>query len=171
MELEAKQFTQINEMHSAAIKRICCGYEFNEQKAEELYQEVMVSIWQSLKSFKEECSLKTWSYRVAYNKCITHTIKESKQNELSLNSIEDVEHLLETKEFDERIENRNTLGKIKEILKTLKPIDREMFLLFLEGEKQAEISQISGISESNISTKISRIKKIISSVMENENEQ
>lgn len=162
-------FNDINANYSQAIKRICMGYEFNEQKAEELYQEVMTAIWQSLESFKGDCSTKTWSYRVAYNKCITHSIKESKKNEISLNSIEDIEHSLASGEFDQKIVNKNMLEKIKEILGTVKPIDREIFLLFLEGEAQKDIASITGLKESNISTKVSRVKKIISSIMEKDN--
>jgi RNA polymerase sigma-70 factor (ECF subfamily) len=165
-----EQFNEINKNHAKAIKRICGGYEFNEQRAEELYQEVMTSIWQSLSNFKKECSLKTWSYRVAYNKCISHSIKESKKKETSLNSIEDIEHLLSSGEFDNQMVNKNLLERIKNILKTTKPIDREVFILFLEGESGKNISDISGLTESNVSTKISRVKKVISSIMENENE-
>ena len=165
-----KQFNKINDNHADAIKRICSGYEFNEQRAEELYQEVMTSIWQSLCNFKNECSLKTWSYRVAYNKCISHSVKESKKNEISLSTIEDIEHLLSSGEFDKKIVNKSLLEKIKDILKSIKPIDREVFLLFLEGESGKEIAAISGLTESNVSTKISRVKKLISSIMEIENE-
>ncbi len=163
-------FDEINKTYSGPIKRICSGYEFNEQKAQELYQEVMTSIWQSLSNFRNECSLKTWSYRVAYNKCITHTIKESKKNEVSLSSIEDIEHLISSGEFDKSIENKNLLKRVQAILKSTKPIDKEIFLLYLEGESGKDIAAISGLTESNISTKISRVKKIISSIMEDENE-
>lgn len=165
-----EQFNEINNKHADAIKRICGGYEFNDQRAEELYQEVMTSIWQSLSNFRNECSLKTWSYRVAYNKCISHTIKESKKNETSLNSIEDIEDLLSSGEFDRQIVNKNLLERIKDILKNTRPIDREVFLLFLEGESGKEIAAISGLTENNVSTKISRVKKVISSIMEREDE-
>ncbi|MGB0454720.1 MAG: RNA polymerase sigma factor [Bacteriovoracaceae bacterium] len=164
--MKEELFNQINNDYSKALKRICRSYEFNDQKVNELYQEVMTAIWLSLDNFQNDCSAKTWCYRVAYNRCISHSIKESKQTKFSLRSIEEIEHQIESEEFEKKMERRNTLEKIGEILKTMKPLDKEIFSLFLEGEPQKEIALITGLKESNISTKVSRIKKIISSIME-----
>ncbi|MCO4792388.1 MAG: RNA polymerase sigma factor [Bacteriovoracaceae bacterium] len=165
--MREERFNQINNEFSKALKRICASYEHNEQKSLELYQDVMMAIWQSLPNFKDESTLKTWVYRIAYNKSITHVSKEAKSNKLEFNSLEDLEVSVESNQ----VENQDQLKVIQGILMKLDPIDREVFVLYLEGEKQSDISSITGLSESNISTKVSRIKKIISSVfrrMDNE---
>jgi RNA polymerase sigma factor (sigma-70 family) len=152
-------FLQINNDYKNSIKRICFSYEKNEAIANELFQEIMVAIWQSLSSFKGDSSIKTWVYRVAYNKSITHVGKEARRKEYT--SLEDIEGSIEDRISNDQVEDRNLIEFIQTIINKLDPIDKEIFTLYLEGEKQKEIALISGLAETSISTKISRIKKII----------
>lgn len=144
-----------------SIKRICSSYERIPEKAQELYQEVLIAIWQSLQSFRGQCSHKTWVYRITYNKAITHVAKECKTSAVRFVSFDEIEDELKTHCPFEKFQNKDILQKVEHIISILKPIDREVFTLFLEGFSHLEIAEVVKVSESLISTKIHQVKKII----------
>lgn len=148
---------QLISEYGSAISRIAGSYEREPERSQELAQEIWTEIWLSLAHFKEQSSLKTWVYRIGYNVAISHCLRESKQTKFS--SIEDID--VGSTEETSGVENRQILEKIQKILQELQPLDRQLFMLYLEGEKQTDISQICGLSETNVSTKISRIKSML----------
>lgn len=148
-----------------AVSRICSSYEFNEERRKELYQDIWVEIWRGLNSFKGESSPKTWLYRIAINTAISHVTREKKH--LSGQTLEEIESRWASSDPSSKFEFKETLQFVNEILKRLKPTDKQIFVLFLEGSKQSEISEITGLSETNVSTRISRIKNFLRTQISN----
>jgi RNA polymerase sigma-70 factor, ECF subfamily len=165
---QEKYFIEILDRYKASIKRICSSYENNIEKAQELYQEVIASIWNSLKIYKGDCSEKTWVFRITYNKAISHVHKEAHSSSFNFLSIEEAGNLSCRDDLSLLVENRDLLKQISLIIQKLKAVDRQIFTLYLEGFTQIEIAAVSGHSESNVSTKVSRIKSLINSLNERE---
>lgn len=120
---------------------------------DDLFQEIIIQIWNSIPAFRHDASVTTWLYRIALNTAIKWTKKEKKHS--SAETIDDLQHLLQ--------ENRTPIDErltwlYGEIYK-LDEIDRSVTLLLLEGFSYKEMSTILGISESNVGVKINRIKK------------
>ena len=155
------QFKKIYSDFKINVERISFYFEKNKEKSNELNQDIWVRIWKSLETFNNECSLKTWIYRVANNTAINHAIKD--KNSKSLIAVEDVE--TSTDDPQKSLENKQSIELLNKVIFTLKPLDRELVLLYLEGSTQEEIEAITGLSKSNISTKISRLKNILKSIM------
>jgi RNA polymerase sigma-70 factor (ECF subfamily) len=53
------------------------------------------------------------------------------------------------------------LERLTELIRELKPLDRQVVLLYLEGVDAAGIAEVTGISSGNVATKIHRLKNIL----------
>lgn len=73
------------------------------------------------------------------------------------------ELIIYTDDNDQQVELDSKLILLQEFLKELKEVDRSIMLLYLEGKGYKEIAEIIGISETNVGTKINRIKVYIKS--------
>jgi RNA polymerase sigma-70 factor (ECF subfamily) len=155
-------FKEIYSEFKISVERVSFYFEKNKEKSNELNQDIWIRVWKSLENFNNECSLKTWIYRVAHNTAINHVIKDKKSKYLM--PLEDV--FVSTENLEQNLENKQSIELLNEIIFTLKPLDKELVILYLEGNTQEEIEVITGLSKSNISTKISRLKNILKKIMQ-----
>lgn len=140
--------------HKALLFKVILAYANSKADHEDLFQEICIQIWQSVLNFREESAVTTWIYRVALNTAIKWTRKEQKHYD-GKQSLENIEYLLQEsgKQRDVR------LTWLYEQIGKLDKIDRSLTLLMLDGFGYREMSDILGISESNVGVKIHRIKK------------
>jgi RNA polymerase sigma-70 factor (ECF subfamily) len=125
------------------------GSETNEEQ--DLFQEIVIQIWRSVATFNNQCSLHTWIYRVALNTAIKWSTRSKKQYTIPLDQ---KDFLIETKApVDPKLE-----WMYDEIAK-MDSIDRSLTMLLLDGFSYKEMSEILGITSSNVGVKINRIKK------------
>lgn len=140
------------------IYRICCYYARNDEDRKDLLQEVLISIWKSLATFRGEAALGTWVYRVTLNTAISYTQKELRRQQRYLMDGPDQADLLITGTDDEQqAELEEMLEELYSELNQLPVIDRTIMTLYLERLPSREIARIVGITEPNVRTKIHRI--------------
>ncbi|MDZ7716432.1 MAG: RNA polymerase sigma factor [Balneolaceae bacterium] len=156
---EARQleiFKNWLQQYKALLFKVVRAYAFSESGREDLFQEISIQVWRSIPNFRKESAVTTWIYRVALNTAIRWNQKEQKHQKRQ-QRLADYEHLLEKKE--EKEDPR--LDWLYEEISRLDEIDRSLCLLMLDGFSYREMSDILGISESNIGVKIHRIKKYL----------
>ncbi|MEP7163128.1 MAG: sigma-70 family RNA polymerase sigma factor [Ferruginibacter sp.] len=137
------------------IFKICNSYCPNINNREDLAQEIIFQLWKSFGSFNAEYKFSTWMYRIALNVAITFYRKESRASKTitlreTLPDIEDKLH-----GTHETAENINLL---QQFINELKELDKALMILYLEEKNHKEIAEILGITETNVATKLSRIK-------------
>lgn len=139
--------------HRGLLFKIVRAYAFNVLDRDDLFQEIVIQVWRSVLSFRQESSVTTWLYRIALNTAIKWTSKERKLG--ATESLDNVQHVLleDSQPLDER------LAWLYEEIHQLNEIDRSIALLLLEGFSYKEMAAILGITESNVGVKINRIKK------------
>lgn len=142
------------EGHKALLFKVTSAYAFSEADRDDLFQEISVQVWRSVPNFRAESTVTTWLYRVALNTAIKWVRKEQKHYD-GKHSFDNIGYLLhETgKQPDQR------LPWLYEEIGKLDKIERSVTLLMLDGFSYREISDILGISDSNVGVKIHRIKK------------
>ena len=140
-------------LHKGLIIKIVRSYAPTAVDQDDLFQEIIIQIWHSIPSFRQESAVTTWLYRISLNTAIKWTRKERKHYQTE--TLENVHHLLQESKFqvDER------LTWLYEEINKLDEIDRSITLLLLEGFNYKEMATILGITESNVGVKINRIKK------------
>lgn len=132
----------------------------NREDAEELTQDVFVKAFRSLSSFRGDSSFSTWIYRIAYNTAVSATrgkktdFVPADENSLSNVPDEPDETMFGTSDTDDR------LARLHLALERLTPEERAMIMLFYKEDKSMEeIAVITGLTETNVKTKIFRIRK------------
>lgn len=152
---EQQAFLALIEQNKGIIFKICNSYCKDRADREDLAQEIIYQLWKSGNRFNTDYKFTTWMYRVALNTAISHYRKEKKTAELI--SIDD--HPLEIEDsVDTGHETQVQIAQLNQFIDQLKELDKALLLLYLEEKSHAEIAEIIGISVSNVSTRINRIK-------------
>ncbi|GAB4006313.1 RNA polymerase sigma factor [Spirosoma sp. KCTC 42546] len=140
--------------HKALLFKVVRAYAFTAMDQDDLFQEIIIQVWHSIPTFKQQSSNTTWMYRIALNTAIKWLSKERKHTQ-SQETLDHIQAILQesTIEMDER------LTWLYEEIYKLDEIDRSISLLLLDGFSYKEMAGILGISESNVGVKINRIKK------------
>ena len=140
--------------YKGLLFKIIRAYAFNLHDQEDLFQEITIQVWNSIPNFRGDSAASTWVYRVSLYSAISWSKKEKKHT-IGKQSLDGISHMLtEISSFkDSRVEwLYNKISKLNEI-------DRSLTLLLLDGFSYKEMSNMLGISESNVGVKINRIKK------------
>jgi RNA polymerase sigma-70 factor, ECF subfamily len=143
-----------------ALQRLARAYEADPEKQRDLLQEIHLELWLSLKSFDQRCSLRTWVYRVAHNVAADHIVR-SRRISARLVDLEAVEHLPGYQNWRLDADQQLSVTALLELIYRLKPLDRQVVLLYLEGETAASIGETTGLGARNVATKLHRIKKLL----------
>lgn len=162
--MENKQaFIAVVKSNQGLIYKVASVYTDNYEDREDLVQEIIYNLWKSFDSFKQQSALTTWMYRVAMNVAIN-------QFKLSKRKVTTVA-LDNTTDFHQAEGNQNDYEEkakvLRELLDNLNLIEKGIVMLYLEDKSYAEIALITGISESNVGTKIARIKEKLKKQIKN----
>jgi RNA polymerase sigma-70 factor (ECF subfamily) len=157
---ETQYFAPLLERYGRPVYSLIVKVVGNREDAEELTQDVFLKAYRSLASFQGNSLFSTWLYRIAYNAAISATRKKKyewpaiEDGTLEQIAEEDANDVLERENDEERMERLETA------MKQLSPDDRALILLFYRQEKPIEeIAAITGLTVSNVKTRLHRIRK------------
>lgn len=148
-------------VYGAALERLAGSYEADRDKRLDLLQDIHLAIWRSFGAFAGHCSVRTWVYRVAHNVAASHVIRHRRFSSRPLVSLDEIDDLPAGGDSEGVFDHQQSLGRLREFIQQLNPLERQVILLYLEGTDAAGIAEITGISPGNVATKIHRIKKIL----------
>jgi RNA polymerase sigma-70 factor, ECF subfamily len=143
-----------------ALDRLAAGYEADPDKRYDLRQDIHFQLWRSFAAFDGRCSLKTWVFRVAHNTAVSYVQRERRRN-ATFASLEEIEPVAASCDEGPAIDRRKALDVLSRLILTLKPLDRQIMISYLEEMDIASIADITGLSPANVAMKIHRIKQIL----------
>lgn len=152
-------FTELLERHRGIVYKVANGYAWHADDRAELAQEIATQLWRAFPGYDPARSFSTWMYRVALNVGISHLRRDSLRQNHSV-PIDDELHDLSDESAADPAE-QHQLGQLQRVIAALDPLDRALMLLYLDERSNREIGDILGLSESNVSTKVSRLKQRI----------
>ncbi len=153
-------FKQVFFENRDRIYRLCYGFAYHRDDAEDLFQEVMINVWSHLHTFREEASINTWVFRISVNTALLYRRKVKRRKRIfSGLSSEDVPPPV-SPDYD-RPERSLEVEQLRKKIAALQPQDRLMITLLLEGLSYQDISEIVGISANYVGVKINRIKRAL----------
>jgi RNA polymerase sigma-70 factor, ECF subfamily len=156
-------FERISADYGPALMRLARAHELDTSLQQDLLQEIHIAIWRSLPGFGGRCSLKTWVYRVAHNAAVSYVLRRKRRVAKHLVELDDIDIPSEAPDVDTVVDEERMLARLHALLPRLKPIDREVFVLYLEGLTTDEIADVAGLSRSNTATKLHRIRALLAS--------
>lgn len=159
MEISEKEFEKLVEEHKATIYSVCFMYSTDRIETDDIFQEVLVNLWQSLKAYRNESSMKSWVYRISLNTCISYKRKKKIKTE-PLDIAPEV--------FQEETGIGRQVSALHQRIVSLEPVDRAIVLLWLEDLSYEEIGAIIGIAPKNVGVRLVRIKEKLKKLNGNE---
>jgi len=163
-DLELKeQFLEKLNRDIGIVHRVCNSFfDPSDIAREDLFQEIMYQLWKSYPTFNGDAKFSTWMYRVAFNTAITNSKKQEREPEKT--ELQENHHPVSATDMQE--DEQEKLRLLYATIRTLKEIDRMIILLWLEEMSYSDIAGITGLSKSNISVRLVRIKKLLKTKLE-----
>lgn len=149
------QFQQIIDVHKGILFKVARAYCQNEEDRQDLIQEMMIQIWKSFHKYKKDFAVTTWLYRISLNVAISFYRKNTTRQIINA-SLSDEISIMEHVDTNEKEQQLNLL---EQFINELNELDKALMLLYLEDKNYAEISEILGITVTNVSTKVGRVKE------------
>jgi RNA polymerase sigma factor (sigma-70 family) len=154
MKVDKNEFISIVNENQSIINKICYGYANNSEDRLDLKQEILIQLWKAYPKFNHNSQISTWIYRIALNTAISNFRKVKRkiqESELSQSNYQ-MPDINENKELDDNI------AKLYQLIHQLNDLEKAIMLLYLDDQSYNNIAEIVGISETNVATKINRIK-------------
>lgn len=154
-------FVEMINANRGIIYKVCNLYCLEKEYKQDLFQEIVLQLWKAFPTFRNESLRTTWMYRVALNTAISNFRKEIRKP--ARRSISHSEFQIpDIPRFEEESEN---LGLLKQAIQRLTKIEKAIIMLYLEEKSYEEMSDIMGISKSNIGVKLNRIKTKLETII------
>ena len=144
-------FAQMVKEHKNTIYMVCFMFSKDADEVNDLFQEVLINLWQGFASFEGKSKIDTWIWKVSFNTCISQERKKKHTSAIPLS--------MEIDLFNDKDDDTKQVKMLYERIHRLKPFDRAIVLLWLEGMPYDEIAAIVGISPKNVSVRLYRIKE------------
>ena len=148
-----KEFVDLINCYRGILHKICNIYFYRSPYIEDYYQEILIRLWKSYSTFKNQSAVSTWIYRVALNTAID--IVRMQRIRPKLIELSKSEYNISAMEPNLESDRRDQLYRA---INTLSDAEKAIIILYLEDYGYKEIAEIMGISESNTGVKINRIK-------------
>ncbi len=153
---QREAFTRRLDQHAGIIRKVAATYTGNRPDQLDLAQEISLQLWKAYPRYSPDRPFSTWMYRIALNVGISFLRSATRPHRqtVSLEGVDrDVADDAATPETDERV------AELQRVIAGLEPLNRALLLLYLDERSYREIASILGITETNVATKISRLKE------------
>lgn len=147
-----KEFISLVETHKRIIYKVCSVYAADREGLNDLYQEIVINLWNAFPRFRGECKVSTWVYRIGLNTCISFFRQSKSRPEL-------VPLTVDLASFEEESDTASRLRALYRMINRLGRLERALILLWLEEKSYQEIADITGISPSHVGVKLTRIRE------------
>jgi RNA polymerase sigma-70 factor (ECF subfamily) len=150
-----ERFRHLLESHRGIVLKIAHTYSRNVEDRRDLAQEISTQAWKAFVAYDEARTFSTWLYRIALNVAISFVRSAESRHTLALDEIDsEPGH-----DLDRQRESDDGVRALYRFIDRLDPLHRALLLLYLDEKSQREIADILGLSETNVATKIGRLKQ------------
>ena len=151
------QFTKMVKEYRKTIYTVCYFYSKDSEEVNDLYQEILINLWKGFEKFRGESSLKTWIWRVSLNTC-------NNQERKKKSSVQTIPLSIDIDLYNDDDVQSKQIQILYDRINRLDVFDRAIILLWLENMNYQDIADVVGISLSNVTTRLFRIKEQLKSM-------
>ena len=151
MNSQEQEFARLVKEQKSTIYTVCYMFSKDQDEVNDLFQEILINLWNGFEKFEGRSNIRTWVYRVSLNTCICQDRKKKKHKSVPLSMDIDL--------FNDSDEDTKQVEMLRSRINKLGPFDRAIILLWLENMSYEEIGQVVGISTKNVSVRLYRIKE------------
>lgn len=147
------RFEALLDENKRIVYTICNSYCANPSDRDDLAQEIIAEVWRSFGRFDASARFSTWLYRVALNVAISFYRRERRRTDRVVIAQQSAFEIAEQVEHES-----DRLIELRQFVAILDPFNKALMLLYLDGYSHSDIASVLGITETNVGTKIGRIK-------------
>ena len=151
------QFTRMVKEYRKTIYTVCYFFSKDTEEVNDLYQEILINLWKGFEKFRGESSLKTWIWRVSLNTC-------NNQERKKKGSVQTIPLSIDIDLYNDDDVQSKQIQMLYDRINRLDVFDRAIILLWLENMNYQDIADVVGISLSNVTTRLFRIKEQLKSM-------
>ena len=155
------QFELLVRQHKRTIYTVCYMFSHNKSEIDDLFQEILIRLWNGFDTYEGRSDARTWIYRVALNTAINQDKKERRR-------IETVPLTVDIDPYEADNPKTEQVRKLYDLISQLELVDRSLVLLWLEGISYDEIGAIIGITPNNVGVRLGRVKEKLVKMSKNE---
>jgi RNA polymerase sigma-70 factor (ECF subfamily) len=156
------QFDRLIAANGPALTRLAASYTNTVSDRDDLVQEIAMALWQALPGFRNECSERTFLFRIAHNRAITY-LSRSRSRHVRGEEIEAYDPALGP---EARLVREQQAERLRRAIHRLPVVYRQVITLSLEGLGYGEIAEVLGISENNVGVRLTRARQILRELLE-----
>lgn len=154
-------FIQMTNQNLGIVHRICGVYFSDDDEKKDVIQEMMYQLWKSYPGFNGRSKFSTWMYRVCLNTAMTYSIKQRRAKK---DPLAPSHHQIPDEAPGS---NEESIQELYLAISSLSPLNKAIVLLYLEDLGYEEIAHITGLSKSNVSVRLVRIKRELEAKLKN----
>lgn len=151
MDSKEEKFTELVRKYKGTIYTVCYMFSKDNDEVSDLFQDILVNLWQGFERFEQRSDIRTWFYRVALNTCINADRKRRRHKSVPLTT--DI-NLYEDNDTDTR-----QVRILYERINKLGAFDRAIMLLWLDSLSYDDIGAVMGLTAKNVSVRLVRIRE------------
>jgi RNA polymerase sigma-70 factor, ECF subfamily len=154
-----RDFERVLAEFGPAIGRLAGSYEPDAGRRDDLAQEIAIALWRALPRFRGDCSLRTFVYRIAHNRALTHVWRRGR---VPTTEVAEAEQVVDPAESAEsRAARGQRRARLDVAIRTLPLVHRQVLTLALEDLSHAEIASVLGIRENAVAVRLTRARQAL----------
>lgn len=160
---ESQFISWLNE-HSSSVMKVARAYTLSSEECQDLAQEILLQAWRSLPNFEGKSSVSTWFYRVALHTAMNWHRQDGRRRSRQKPLLE-MQVVANDGDSALQVQQREVVEQLYNAIHQLPDTDAALVLLYLDELSYREMSEVLGISESNVGVKLNRAKKSLAKLM------
>jgi RNA polymerase sigma-70 factor (ECF subfamily) len=166
--LEAR-YERILREHGPALRRAAGGYELDPARREDLFQDICLAVWQALPRFRGEASERTFVFRIAHNRGLTHRAQHARRPAASTADLAAAEEIADPAASPETaVQDGQRRARLRAAVHRLPLEPQQVLTLTLEGLTPRDIADVLGITENNVAVRLSRARRLLREILAGE---
>ena len=151
------------EEHDRALRRLAASYERDPSRRQDLVQDIWLAVWQALPRFRDECSERTFVFRIAHNRGVSHIDHWQRRRVDALDT--EMPIVAPQSDPEHSLSQQQRHDRLQAAVQALPLAQRQIVVLRLEGLSHAEIAEVVGISENNVAVRFTRARATLSRLL------
>jgi RNA polymerase sigma factor (sigma-70 family) len=153
-----ERFAALLRRNQAALSRLAASHTRTSSDRDDLLQEIAMALWLALPRFRGECAERTFLFRIAHNRCISHVVRRR-----DLASLEDVDGEVADPGpgIEARLSEAEQSQRLLDAIRQLPLTYRQVVVLALEDLDYREMAEVLGISDSNVGVRLNRARALL----------
>jgi RNA polymerase sigma-70 factor (ECF subfamily) len=153
------EFEDFLRRYTPALHRLVWAYVRTTADADDLFQEIAIALWKALPNFRQDCSERTYVYRVAHNTAISFVTSTKRHTQREREPEEHEQHFISSMNPEREAMENQQRQRLRSAVRDLSVTDRQIVLLYLEGLSTSEMEGVTGFTAGKIAMRLTRIRK------------